>query len=179
MAYKFITSRKFESEVCPGVVAHLFKMTEGRRSDLRAALAEVASRERDLFQELQALSQVAEDVRDMAKWVGLNTKLDALQLDEIQPTWIQWGLKSLEGLVSENDIPLTKDDWKKWPSALFKEIYRAIQVEAELDGAERKNSESPTTSGVVADGPPSSSTAASAEKKASGEDATAGSSLLN
>ena len=46
-------------------------------------------------------------------------------------------------------MPLDVKDWQQWPSNLFNEVLGIVKEEAELNGAERKNLPSDTTSGEL------------------------------
>jgi hypothetical protein len=169
MPYKHETTRRHESQVFEGVVFYLHKMTEGRRLDIRSKIAEKNRRIREIIKEQAAIEKVEEGQQDGAKWLELQDEFDGIMIEEVNPTWIQWGVKKIEGLEADGK-PLGVDDWKEWPSALFDEILRAVKSEAELNGTERKNLPSPTTSGEPAGLSPSLSIVPSVDGKASGGD---------
>lgn len=82
---------------------------------------------------------------------------------QIESPWVKAGLISIEGVTVKGQ-PLTVDQLVEYgPRELFAEAFQAVWEEAYLSGADSKNSPSPTTSGVKADGPSESSTAPSAE----------------
>lgn len=166
MAYRYDTTRRQESELFPGVVFFMHKMTEGRRLELRSMLAAANRRIREILREQALIEKTDEDNRDTAKWLELNDEFDGIMMEQMNPVWIKWGLKKIEGLENDRDEPLTVEQWKEWPSALVNEVVQAIKAEAELNGQERKNSGSPTTSGGQEELSPKSSTA----QPASGED---------
>ncbi len=151
----------------PGVKFTLRKMTEGRRMDLRKQLAGPNQRARDILREQSELEKVEEEQRETIKIMNLQDEFDGLMLEVVNPIWIVWGCKQIEGLEVDGDS-LSVEDWKNWPSALFDEILTAIKSEAELNGAERKNFVSPITSGGPADGSQSPSSAGSASEGDSG-----------
>lgn len=168
MSYKHETSRRHESVNFPGVIFYLRKMTEGRRLDLRTRIAEPNRRVMEILKEQAVIEGVAEGERDTAKWLQLQDEFDGLMLEKINPEWIKWGVKHIEGIESDG-VPLTVDTWKDWPSLLFGEILDAVKQEAELLGSERKNLPSPTTSGAPEAGSLTRTTAPSAENEGSGE----------
>jgi hypothetical protein len=125
-------------------------MTEGRRLDLRSKISEPNRRIREILKEQAAIEGQSEETRDSAKWLELQDEFDGLMLEKVNPAWLTWGLKRIDGLEVEGK-PLGVEDWKDWPSALFEEVIVAIKAESELNGTERKNSELPTTSGGQVD----------------------------
>ena len=146
-AHKYSTTSTFEPEDFPDVTVLLRKMTEGRRIELRKLIAEPNRRIREIIREQAALEVVPEETRDNARWLELQDEYDGIMVEKINPGWILWGVKQVEGLEVD-DRTLTVEDWKDWPSALFNEVLEAIKAETELNGAQRKNSPSPTTSGA-------------------------------
>lgn len=150
MSYKHETLRRHESTVFEGVTFYLHKMTEGRRLDLRSKVAEPNRRIREILKEQASIEQTPEDSKDAAKWLELQDEFDGLMLEKVNPSWLTWGLKRVDGLEVDGK-PLGVEDWKDWPSALFEEVIRAIKAESELNGTERKNSLLPTTSGQLED----------------------------
>jgi hypothetical protein len=155
--YKHDTTRRVESEVFPGVSIILKKMTEGRRLELRAMLKEPNARVREIIREQSALEKVAVEDRDNPKWLELQEEFEEIMASKVNPTYVLWGVKAVEGLEAEGRA-LTVTDWKDWPSALFNEVLDLVKSESELNGVERKNSELRTISGEPAQLPPSPST---------------------
>jgi len=173
---KYSSQKRVTSTEFPDVTFVLKKMTEGRRIDLRSQMVAPQKRIRDI---LRAQSDIENSIKKILE-TDVMTNVDAQnanyrdlqdELDEINRIWIQWGLKSIEGLEVD-DKTLTIDDWKDWPSGLIHEAVAAVQEESQLDGLERKNSELPTTSGELVGGVPSNSNAPSAKEKAGGSPAT-------
>lgn len=159
--YKHETTRRFESQTCPGVSIILRKMTEGRRLELRAKLSEANRKSMDILREQEELTKVSEDKRNNLRLLELQDAFDGLNLETINPTWIAWGVKHIEGLDVDGKT-LGIEDWKDWPSALFDEVVQAVKEESSLNGIERKNSPSPTTSGEPGQPPATPSTVSSA-----------------
>jgi hypothetical protein len=166
--YRHETIRKFESQEFPGVVAYLFKMTEGRRSELRSKIAASNKQLRENMRQQGRLLKVPEGTQDEAAILELQDEFDRIVGEEINPAYITWGVKQISGLEVE-DIPLGVDDWKRWPSALFNEVLQAVKEESELEGGERKNSSLATTSGEPGAGSQKLSTVPSATKRDSGK----------
>ncbi len=167
MAYKHETTRRVESELFEGVSFVLKKMTEGRRIQLRTLLNKHNIRIREILREQAAIEATSEETRDVPKWLELQEEFDSIMLEHINPTWIEWGVKMIDGLESDGN-PLTTAEWRDWPSALVAEVVAAVKAESELNGAERKNSELPTTSGALVGGNQKPTTVEHAEKEASG-----------
>lgn len=173
MKYNHTTTRRLESQLFSGVSFVLKKMTEGRRIDLRTKLAPHNSRVREIMREQAIIDKVDENDRDVSKWIALQEEFDSIMLEQVNPAWINWGVKLIDGLEADGN-PLGLEDWKDWPSALVNEVVEAVKAEAELNGTERKNSESPTTSGEVVGQTPKLTIVATAGEKDSGEIETAG-----
>lgn len=177
MAYKNTSTRREESKQFPGVVFHLRKMTEGRRKELRRLLSPINARVSAILREQDIIDAAPAAERDHLKSLALSDQVDTIFLEESNPIWIKWGVKAIEGLESEDGVPLTVEDYDAWPSELFHEVLAAVKSEAELNGAERKNSELPITSGKQEGGNQSPSTAQAVESTGGGEIETAGSTL--
>ena len=171
MGYKHETTRRYESENFEGVTVFIYKMTEGRRADLRARIADYNAQMRDILREQDVLNKVPEEDRDIPKLLELNDRFDELQM-KINPQWILWGVKAVEGLEADGK-PLTVNEWTEWPSALFDEVLTKVREETELKGAQIKNSQSRTDFGEAGRVLPKSSSAETVERKDSGESATA------
>ncbi len=150
----FVTTVKQESTVFPGVFYVLNKMSEARRAQLRLLIAEPTSRIRNLLREMASIEDKhpvtattprPEEVN--TELMALSDKMEQISSDEINPKWLKWGLKSLEGIeidgVPANAELLLSDG----PPALFMEIVDQIKRVAQLSGEEEKNSVSPITSG--------------------------------
>ena len=161
MKHSYNTTRNVALETFPGVEVVLRKMTEGRRLELRKAIGEPNRRIREILREQAAIEQQPEETRNMSAWLSLQDEFDGIMLEKVNVSWVQWGVKSLQGLEVDGRM-LGLEDWADWPSALFDEVLTLVKSEAELNGSERKNSESATTSGAQADSSQSPSTAPSA-----------------
>lgn len=176
MSHKHDTTRRVESETFPGVSIILKKMTEGRRLELRKAIGEPNRRIREILREQAAIEQQPEETRDMAKWLESQDSFDEIMLTTVNPAWVLWGVKQVEGLeVDGRSIGI--EDWADWPSALFDEVLTLVKSEAELNGSERKNLQSATISGAPEALKVSPSTVQSAGSEAGGESETAASTL--
>jgi hypothetical protein len=171
MSYNHETIRKRESETCPGVTFFLQKMTEGRRLDIRHRIAEPNRRVLALLKEQTEIEKVDEAARDVHRYMELQEEFDSLMLEKINPEWIKWGVKKIDGLEADGK-PLGVDDYLEWPSMLFSEVLDAVKSEAELNGAEKKPSPSHFISGIPAEENHQLSIVASAEKRDSTETET-------
>ena len=169
--YKHDTTRRLDMETFLGVSVVLKKMTEGRRLELRKLISEPNRRIREILREQANIEKEPEESRDMSRWLELQDSFDQLMIEAINPSWISWGVKQIEGLEVDGRS-LGVDDWKEWPSALFDEVLTAVKGEAELNGMQRKNLESATTSGALVDLIPKDSTADSAGNEGGGESET-------
>lgn len=157
--FVFYTTRTVESVSCPGVILHLRKLTEGRRADLRAKLAPHQRKMKELVDKMGALSDEIDSVdRDApdalaviedkyVQWATMQEEFNVLQDETIAPIWLKWGVKAIEGLVSENDVPLTVDEMREWPYELYEEAFKIVQGSTDISAEAQKNFDSPTTSG--------------------------------
>jgi hypothetical protein len=172
MAYRFVTTKIREFVEFPGVKVLLRKMTEGRRFELRTKMAEPNLRLRDIARKQEEINKSPEADREIYKWMELSDESDEIVLKEVNRIWIEWGVKQIEGLESDDKV-LTIEDWQLWPSALTALVIEAVKEESELNGAERKNSESDSTSGKQAEQSPKALTARPASKEDTTEQETA------
>jgi len=123
----------------------IYRMTEARRTELRRSLSEVNGEANTLTKELASLDMEKDAVR-----IGeITTRMDELFSEIIDPTWVAWGLDSIENL-SVDGQPITKERVKHAPSTLYREILDRIRKEAGMTGDEVKNSPLPIISGEVA-----------------------------
>jgi hypothetical protein len=173
VSYSHKSVRKIESESCVGAAIYLYKMTEGRRLDLRESIAKPNRETRELIRKQEALGKMAEgdavsDNFDYAAWLELQDEIDYIRMSELDPALILWGVKKVEGLEVDGES-LDVKDWKRWPSNFYKEVAAAVQAESELNAAEKKESLLPTTSSVADPAPPPPSTATNVSEGDTGE----------
>lgn len=168
MAFKIQTTTRHESTTCPGVVFQLWRMTDARRSELRKQLGSAQRRIRVILREQDKI-QAAGENQDYDAWLVLEEEYHTIMGDQVHPIQIKWGVKSIEGLLDEDDNPVGVEQCMSWPSVLLEEVVGAVQEEMGLNGAERKNSELPTTGGEVGALAPSPLTVASAESVDTGK----------
>jgi hypothetical protein len=121
-------------------------MTEGRRMELRKTMGEANRRIREIMREQAVIEKQPEESKDLVKWLELQDEFDMIRLEVVNPAWIQWGVKQIEGLEADG-VVLGVEDWSSWPSALVEEVASAVQAESDLSGQEKKPLSSPITSG--------------------------------
>ncbi len=151
----FVSTSKEESKTCPGVFYTLYKMSEARRAQLRLLIAEPTAKIRNLLREMTALEDrhpVTEENPNRPEEVidellRLSDKMEQISSDEINPKWLKWGLKKIEGLQIDDQEATPDMLTADGPPSLFQEIVDRIKRLAQLNGEEEKNFESPTTSG--------------------------------
>lgn len=169
--HKHETTVKFESKEFPGVTAIIFRMTEGRRLKLRATIATEQRRLREIMREQSLLEKTGGsegETTDISAWLQLQEEFDELVLTRVNPEWVTWGVKRIEGLEVDGRV-LGVEDWKDWPSALFQEVIEAVKAESELGGAAKKNSSSDIISTELEQSTQKLSTVLLANGKVSGE----------
>ena len=120
-----------ESAEYPGVRLTVRRMSFGRRLELARNI-------RDQLGRLEFLSAgekgTAEEVQA------------ALLACEIDRQYAEWGLASIEGLEIDGKPATPQSLLDRGPESLVTEVLEAIYREAGLNGEERKNSESHSTS---------------------------------
>lgn len=173
---KWETTRRVGSSVIPGVFFVIRKMTEGRREELRKQIGPAIRRMRAILTEQDNLSSSTAPDRS-EKYIELQDEFETLQAEKIDHAYIGWGVKQILGLEIDDRV-LDVSDFKDWPSELYAEVLAIVRAEAELNGAERKNSESPTTSGAQEGGNLKLSIVGNAEKEDTGDKETVESTLL-
>ena len=173
MAYQYNSTRKVESETLPGVTFYLRRMTEGRRSALRAKLADHNRRIREIMKAQADLEKTPIEERDTASWMELNDEFESILQEKINPQWVSSFLTKVEGLEVDGKS-VNCEDWADFPSHFFQEVLDKIKHEAELGGADEiPNSSLPLISHAQEGGAVRSTAASSAEGKDGTENETA------
>lgn len=144
-----------------GVSFTLNKMTEGRRIKLRLQVAEKSAKLRELGERARAL-----DDQNGQEALQILEQINSLMVDEIDPVYVRWGLKSIDGLEIDGKPATPELLIEDGPPELYREILAAINEAAGLTERQRGESEPPTTSGAQADGRMSDSSAEPADAPA-------------
>lgn len=162
---KYFSTLTIGSLAFPGVTFTLKKMSEARRADFRLRMASVQAKLRDLLREAQALGESVNkngqdgmDSKTANRIDDINADVAGLLATEMDPEYVRWGLKRIEGLTGEdedgNDIALTTADQliADGPPELFAEICAAIRAASTMSEEELKNFRLPSISGTLTDG---------------------------
>jgi hypothetical protein len=171
----FVSQIRKESKTFPGVFYTLNKMSEARRANLRLRIAEPTSKIRNLLREMGKIEESYPPTQEnrpeavMDDLMKLADQMEELSASKINPEWLKWGCKKIEGLEIDGVEATPELLITDGPPILFAEIVDEIKRLAQLNGDEEKNSASPTTSGAVTDGTSSDSSAATASSTASSE----------
>lgn len=120
-----------ESAEYPGVRFTVRRMSFGRRLEL-------AKNIRDKLGRLEFLSASEKGTAEEAQAALLACELDRQYAD--------WGLASVEGLEIDGTPATPQSLLDRGPESLVTEVLEAVYREAGLNGEERKNSESHSTS---------------------------------
>ncbi len=120
-----------ESAESPGVRFTVRRMSFGRRLELARNI-------RDKLGRLEFLSAGKKGTAEEAQ--------AALLACEIDRQYAEWGLASVEGLEIDGKPATPQSLLDRGPESLVTEVLEAIYREAGLNGEERKNSESHSTS---------------------------------
>ena len=112
-----------ESRAAPGVTFTVAKMSYGRRTELMRRIRELARH----VEFLEAGKEPGE-------------KMDAALLEaEIGRLYVGWGLRAISGLVVDGANATPELLAESGPEDLFREALAAVQEQAGLSQAERKN----------------------------------------
>ena len=112
-----------ESEVSPGVVYVLAKMSFGRRIELTKRIRQLAQRAEFL--------DAGTDAREVTEARVLAA--------EIERTYALWGLREIQGLLVDGEPATPESLIDSGPEDLFREAVEAVKAECGLSEAERKN----------------------------------------
>lgn len=175
----FTSTLRVESERYPGVTFVLFKKTEGRRIALRLKMLEPQAHLEAVLEEIRQVGELPKDATDAQKLERLRIltpllqKYERILQDEIHPAWVEWGLKTVEGLNVDGQTINGDNAVDLLPEDMYDEIVEAVKFAGELGPAREKNSGSPTTSSDQVDGRTQPSIADSANSPSSIETETA------
>ena len=122
-----------ESAEYPGVRFTVRRMSFGRRLELARSI-------RDKLGRLEFLSAGKNGAAEEAE--------AALLACEIDRQYAEWGLASVEGLEIDGQPATPQGLLDGGPESLVTEVLEAVYREAGLNGEERKNSESHSTSSL-------------------------------
>ncbi|MBV9743673.1 MAG: hypothetical protein JO099_07910 [Acidobacteriia bacterium] len=112
-----------ESQIAPGVVYEVQKMSYGRRADLMRRIRELARK--------QEFLQASEHPSD---------KMDAALLEaEVNRVYVTWGLRSIAGLTLDGAAATPELLADYGPEELFREALGAVRAQTGLTAAEQKN----------------------------------------
>lgn len=165
MAKSFTSTVRVESKIpeWEGVAFTVRRFTEGLRIRLRTDLSTSLERIREIVAEAESLEgQAKADPKTEARLQSLSDSIERLQSAEIDRAYVRAGLVKVEGLEIDGQPATTDALIENGPRDLYREILAAVKREAGLTETERKNSESPTTSGEAVGGETSTMTAANA-----------------
>ncbi len=129
MKYESIVT--IEAEECSGVKFTVRRMSFGRRLELARSI-------RDKLGRLEFLSAGEKGTADEAEAAFLACEIDR--------QYAEWGLTSIEGLEIDGEPATPQSLLNSGPDSLVSEVLEAVYREAGLNGEERKNSESHSTS---------------------------------
>lgn len=136
-----------------GVTFTIRRPTEGLRIRMREQLAAALEQLREAIGEARAVDESGEnDAASTVKLQKISDRIEFLQGNQIDIAHLRASLVKVEGLEID-DAPATVESLiENGPRELYVEILQAIRKESGLSESERKNSESPITSGVQEDG---------------------------
>jgi hypothetical protein len=181
MSYQYKSTLPLESTTCPGVKFTLRKMSERKRHQFYLAVADSTEKIRGFLRDAQKLQPqvlaAAEDMELLAELTAeaerINQAVSAEQRFVIDPAWVRYGLKSVDGLEIDGE-PATIDTLlgDDGPSELVQEIAAAIKAASVMPEAQLKNFVWPIISGEAAAEIGQSTTARSADSGDTGATGT-------
>jgi hypothetical protein len=192
----YFSTEVFQSKLFPEVTAKLKKMSQRRRAEFNLNFAKLIQQAQDLGEKHSGIDekysayvkayQTAKAAgaelpvfpdEDAKAFLKAQEDLERFDQDVMHPAVLRWGLASIEGLAIDGAPATVESLLDGGPPELVEEISKEITRVMRLSAVEAKNSESPTTSGAVADGATNDSTAPTAKIETSGNSAIAASSL--
>ncbi len=120
---RYESTAEIESELQPGVVYEIAKISFGRRIELIRRLRELAP-------QIEFLSASGTERDDID--AGLLTA-------EIERLYIRWGLRGIRGLTIDGEPATAESLAESGPEDLFKEALAAVKAACRLSEEERKN----------------------------------------
>lgn len=162
MSYDFDPTQRFESETLPGVSFTVRKMSEAERSSFRLMQADAHGRIQDLVDEVAQLAAVSSESRNSRRIATANREIDMILKNEVNHTWVKWGLESVDGL-NVRGVPATTDHIATGtcPSEFYEEVLERIKKVAQMSDAEIKNYSSLSIFGAPVESATSDTTAES------------------
>lgn len=167
-----------ESESFPGVKFTVRRLNSIQRAKRDAKMLEQRVRISELDAKQRALPKVEPDQPDSAavERARLTAELETLESEHFKPAYIRAGMISIEGFEVEGKAGGVEDVLEHAPDELIAEIYLACIRASGLTEIQQGNSQSPSTSTDQEGGGETSTTAKSADTRATTKTATAGSS---
>jgi hypothetical protein len=114
---------KMRSKMMPGITFEIKRVSFGRRMELARRVREISQR----AEFLEAGGQLQEKIEA------------SLLRQEIEATYLQWGLSRLDGLTIDGEPANAERLIEKGPEELTREIVTAIKGQCGLSEEERKN----------------------------------------
>lgn len=168
--FDFKSTETIESAVIPGVRFNIRKPTQGRRIELHLSIAEAASKYAAKIGELGKLriDKKQDDGTVKVEWSNqdeanrIAAAADIIDITELTPRYIRWGLLSIEGLTIDGEPATVETLISDGPEEIIPEIRDAIKSRLGLTVVQQKNSQAPTTSHEAAGVEPKPTIAATA-----------------
>ena len=112
-----------ESRVVPGVTFTVAKMSYGRRLDL-----------------MRRIRELSRQIEFLEAGTAPGEKMDAALLEaEVNRLYLNWGLRSVSGLIVDHHEVTPETLAESGPEELFREAVAAVLAQTGLNEAERKN----------------------------------------
>lgn len=152
--FDFKSTETIESAVIPSVRFTIRKPTQGRRTELHLSIAEVAARYDAKIRELDKLrvETKSDDGSTVVSWSDTSeanriaAEADIIDICELTPRYIRWGLLSVEGLAIDGEPATVETLLSSGPEDIIPEIRDAVKRQLGLTLVQQKNSQAPTTS---------------------------------
>jgi hypothetical protein len=162
--YIFSETKVVDSQIAPGVQFVFRNMTEDRRLELQKAIIEPNRQIRDILAKIDEI-QTSTTSKNVVEIMRLNDVMQTIITQDLNPAKIRWGMSGIRGLfLGTEENPATMDNIMRWPSPILEEALNIIDEGTQLSEPARKNSESSSTSGAVAETTQNSTIAPAAEE---------------
>jgi hypothetical protein len=140
---KLNTTITLQSKLYPEVSYTVRTLSEGRRQQLTASIADATYEMYDLVGKANAMLPTEEGVvmsqEDQWKRKALVDQIDDLTNRTIAPAWIKTYVKTINGLEIDGEPATIETFLSDAPSDMFAELVNLIKGQAELSPEETKN----------------------------------------
>jgi hypothetical protein len=140
---KLTTTNTIHSKLYPDVSYTIRSLSEGRRQQLAASIAEHTYRIYELGAEADALLPEDKDAQlqgpTLYKRAALLEKITAIDSQFVRPEWVRIYVKEIQGLEIDGEPATIESFLAEAPTEMFNEAVDLIKAQASLSNEETKN----------------------------------------